>query len=164
MRATTERLRITEKVLRAHFNCVRKSYLLMFSREQSRLTEYDSVMEYRKGLVRANYIDGLILEPVNAGQPSLPMQPMILNGIADSPISSGTLSTESVIFKIVTGTENFGKCRYEPVIFTTSHALRQEDKLEVCFAGYVLSMIHSTLPLKGKVILLNASETSVPFA
>jgi len=133
----------------------------MFSREQSKLTDYASIMEYRKGLVRANYLDGLILEPVIAGQPSLPIQPIIPNGIADFPISSDILSTESAIFKIVAGTENFGKCRYEPVIFTTSHALRQEDKLEVCFVGYVLSMIHGTLPLKGKVILLNASETSV---
>lgn len=60
MKAATERVRITEKVLRAHFNCVRKSYLLMFSREQSKLTEYASIMEYRKGLVRANYLDGLM--------------------------------------------------------------------------------------------------------
>jgi hypothetical protein len=131
MRAATERVRITETVLRAHFNCVRKSYLLMFSREQSKLTEYASIMEFRKGPVRANYLDGLILEPVNASQPSLPIQPMILNGIANSPVSSAPdiLSTESVIFKIVAGTENFGKYRYKPVIFTTSHALRQEDKL-----------------------------------
>jgi hypothetical protein len=163
MKAATERVRITEKVLRAHFNCVRKSYLLMFSREQSKLTEYASIMEYRKGLVRANYLDGLILEPVNADQPSLPIQPMILNGIADSPISSDILSTESVIFKIVAGTGNFGKCRYEPVIFTTSHALRQEDKLEVCFAGYVLSMIHGTLCWAHLIRDLNDDLRKSPF-
>ena len=61
MNAATESARITEKVLRAHFNCFRKFYLLMFSREQSKPNEYALVMEHRKVLVRANYLDGRIL-------------------------------------------------------------------------------------------------------
>jgi hypothetical protein len=48
---------ITEKVLRAHCNCARKSYLLMFSRDQSKPNEYALAMEHRKELVRANYLD-----------------------------------------------------------------------------------------------------------
>lgn len=161
MSAATERARITEKVLRAYFNCIRKSYLLMFSREKSKPTEYALIMEYRKGLVRANYLDGRILETVNPDQPSCPIHPMMLNGIATTPLSSDILSTESAIFKIVPGTNDSGHLRYEPIIFTTSHTLRQEDKLEVCFAGYVLSKIQGKPSLKGKVILLDASETNV---
>ena len=50
---------------------------------------------------------------------------------------------------------------YEPIIFTTSRAIRQDDKAEIYFAGYVLSEMQGTPPRQGKVILLNASESSV---
>jgi predicted RecB family nuclease len=153
--------RITEKVLRAYCNCVRKSYLLMFSRDQSKPNEHALVMEHRKELVRANYLDRCAPEMDSISPMPYPKRPMVPDRIADSAISADTLTTEAALFYVVPGTPSSEGVRYEPVIFTTSHAIRQEDKVEVYFAGYVLSKIQSAPPLKAKVILLEGRETTV---
>ncbi len=40
---------------------------------------------------------------------------------------------------------------YAPIIFTTSHAIRQEDKAEIYFAGYSLSEMQGKPPRQDKV-------------
>ena len=82
---------------------------------------------------------------------------MMRDSISDSSVSTDILSTDAAIFKIVPGPPNSEDTHYEPIIFTTSHAIRQEDKVEMCF-GYTLSRVQGTPPLKGKVILLDAAE------
>jgi hypothetical protein len=149
MNAATECAQITEKVLRAHCNCARKSYLLMFSRDQSKPNEYALAMEHGKELVRANYLARRVPEMDGVRPMSHPTRPMVPDGIADSPMSTDILKTEAALFDILPGTTNSEGVCYEPVIFTTSHAIRQEDKIEVCFAGYVLSKIQDKPPSKG---------------
>ena len=152
---------ITEKVLRAHCNCARKSYLLMFSRDESKPNEYALAIEHRKELIRANYLAKRAREMASVRPMSYPTRPMVPDRIADSAMSADILKTEAALFHIVQGpTTSAGVC-YEPVIFTTSHAIRHEDKVELCFAGYVLSKIQDKPPPKGKVILLDGSETTV---
>jgi hypothetical protein len=91
MNAATECAQITEKVLRAHCNCARKSYLLMFSRDQSKPNEYALAMEHRKELVRANYLARRVPEMDGVRPMSHPTRPMVPDRIADSPMSTDIL-------------------------------------------------------------------------
>ena len=42
--------------------------------------------------------------------------------------------------------------RYEPAIFTGTHTIGMEHKLELFYAGYVLSMMQKHTPMYGMII------------
>lgn len=58
-------VKITEKILRAYLYCARKSYLLMFSRELSRPTEYEIIIENRKKTIQDNYFSEYLINSVD---------------------------------------------------------------------------------------------------
>ena len=155
-------VKITEKAVRAYFNCVRKSYLLMFERASSKPTDYETVLEYRNERARANYvasqsnqtflnIDELSSRPDSKG-PGI---------IADTSIFNNLLSTETALFRVIKEKSDAEVIYYEPITFAASYILRPEHKMEIAFAGHVLSQIRSAPILKGKVILLNKIEKTV---
>ena len=161
MRTTIEIGQVTEKVLRAYFSCVRKSYLLMYSRELSKPSEYEVAMENCKERVRTKYLDGRSVQKLNMNAFSYGKLHIGQDIIIDSPLSTKLISTECAIFNIVPGKQTSEEAHYEPIIFATSSTLRQDDKIEISFAGYVLSQIQDKPPQNGKVILLDTSEKSV---
>jgi predicted RecB family nuclease len=161
MSEATESIRITEKVFRAYFHCARKSYLLMFSRGLSKPTEYEIMLEQRKARIRADYLARCPPATINTSPLSFQKVPVALDDAGNIHLTAGLLTTESLIFKVAQGASSSEDALYEPLIFTTSQTVRQEDKLEITFAGYVLSKTQGAPPLKGKVVQLNAAETNV---
>ena len=139
MSEATESIRVTEKVFRAYFHCARKSYLLMFSRGLSKPTEYEIMLEQRKARIRADYLARCPPVTINTSPLSFQKVPVELDDAGNIHLTAGLLTTESAIFKVAQGTSSSEDALYEPLIFTTSHTVRQEDKLEITFAGYVLS-------------------------
>lgn len=153
---------VTEKILRASVNCSRKSYLLMFDRSQSQPNDFEVAMEHRKARVRQDYLreSGLCVEGIFqlACRPQLNLR----NGKASVKAeTTPNHSTEAAIYIYVQKETVSGYAIYEPAIFSTSSSIRQDDRAEVAFAGHVLSKHQGTEPLRGKVILADASQVSV---
>lgn len=153
---------VTEKILRAFVNCSRKSYLLLFDRSQSKPNDFEVAMEHRKARVRHDYLreSKSCVEGINelACRPQLNLR----NGIASiESDKTPNYLTEAAIYICVQKDACSGCATYEPAIFTTSGSIRQEDRAEIAFSGYVLSKHQGTEPLRGKVILADASQVSV---
>ena len=84
--------------------------------------------------------------------------PFIVNNIVyKNALSIDIFSTEAVFFKkLPVDVNNKNHC--ETIIFSSSFRVREEDKLEVSFAGYILSKMQEFFVLHGKVILLDGTE------
>jgi predicted RecB family nuclease len=153
---------VTEKILRASVNCSRKSYLLLFDRSQSKPNDFEVAMEHRKAMVRHDYLreSGSCVEGINklVCRPHLNLHNDIANVEAEK---TPNFITEAAIYICVQKDTCSGYATYEPVIFTTSGAIRQDDRAEIAFSGYVLSKHQETEPRRGKVILADASQVSV---
>lgn len=161
MSEATENIRITEKVFRAYFHCARKSYLLMFSRGLSKPTEYEIMLDQRKEQVCSAYLSRSPQGTIYTNPLSCKLEPVALDENSNIHLATGLLAMESAIFKVVQEASSSKVSLYEPLIFTNSNAVRQEDRLEITFAGYVLSKIYGTPPLKGRVVQINSAETNV---
>ena len=156
MAANNQNNVVTEKILRAFVNCSRKSYLLMFDRSLSHPSDYEVAMEHRKARVRRDYI-GEATSSVNSIS-QLDVRPAQVSG---SGAVIHSMSTDDAIFFNVNKATGFKAAIYEPTIFSVSSSLRQDDRAEIAFAGYALSKIQGTDPLKGKVILSDGSQVTL---
>jgi predicted RecB family nuclease len=161
MDSSIKNIQVTEKVLRAYFSCVRKSYLLMFFRELSIPTEYEVELNKRNLRVRANFLDGRTVQKLDMALFPRGNEPCEQDIFVAIPASTDLLSIEGAIYKAVPKKRCTEETRYEPIIFATTYTLRKEDKIEISFAGYVQSQIQGNNPLRGKVVLLDASENTV---
>lgn len=133
----------------------------MFSRELSKPTEYEIVMENCKERVRTNYLYGRAVQKLNMGSFPHGKWPIEQDIFVTTPASTDLLSTESAIYKIVPKKNNIDDFNYEPIIFAASYTLRKVDKIEISFAGYIQSLIQHKHPQRGKVVLLDLSENTV---
>jgi predicted RecB family nuclease len=70
------------------------------------------------------------------------------------------LSTEAAVFAAVRAS-SVESPALEPVVFSHSNVIREEDRAEITFAGYVLSRLQRTPSLRGRVILFDGSQKTV---
>ena len=147
---------ITEKVLRARFLCYRKSHLLMFSRDSRRHTAYEVAVNARMERIRSNYLS----DAARKGVVVTSFARLSSDKLANGRIPTHLLSTEAAVFGAVPASD-FEAAPLEPVVFSSSNAIRQEDRAEITFAGYVLSRVQRTPLLRGKVILFDGSQKMV---
>ncbi|OFZ96718.1 MAG: hypothetical protein A3H35_07935 [Betaproteobacteria bacterium RIFCSPLOWO2_02_FULL_62_17] len=152
----TNDISITEKTLRARFLCSRKSHLLMFSRDSCRHTAYEAAVIARMERIRSNYL----FEAARKGVVVTSFPRLSSDKLADGQFFAHLLSTEAAVFTAVE-TSDFEAPPLEPVIFSSSKAIRQEDRAEITFAGYVLSRVQRTPLIRGKVILFDGSQKMV---
>ncbi|MDP3282513.1 MAG: IS66 family transposase [Nitrosomonas sp.] len=134
----------------------------MFDRSQSQPNDFEVAMEHRKARVRQDYLreSGSCVEGIDilVCRPQLNLR----NGIASVDAEkTPNYITEAAIYICVQKDTSSGYATYEPAIFTTSGSIRQDDRAEIAFAGYVLSKHQGAEPLRGKVILADASQVSV---
>lgn len=132
---TTE-ISVTEKVLRARFLCSRKSHLLMFSRHSRRHTAYEVAVNARMERICSSYLS----EAARKGVVVTSFPDVSPDKHADGRILAQLLSTEAAVFAAVPAS-SCEATPFEPVVFSSSNAIRQEDRAEITFAGYVLSRI-----------------------
>ncbi len=155
---------ITRAAVLGHYYCERKAYLKMFTGERGEAGEYAAVMERAKERTRLRYLrelarNGLRIEAFT--------EKALQDGaqsLADAVLSTERFGTECALLLRVAGRSRFGEHRYEPVICAPAHELRQEDRLEVLFAGYVLSEVQGAVPAHGTVVLLGGGSARVRIA
>jgi predicted RecB family nuclease len=153
---------VTENVVRAYSNCVRKAYLLMFERGQSRPIDYEIAMEHRKARARELYLSNPVIAATLVELSTITQNSSVIsgstrNGVARTP----NFSTLSVLYRRVAKLSTQEKAIYEPVIFTSSNSVRDDDRIELGFSGTVLSKIQGTQTQRGMVIFSDAREVAV---
>ena len=123
----------------------------MFSRELSRPTEFETIIEIRKKRIQDNYFTNYLIEN-NTFDYSVTKE----NVVYKNAFSIDFLSTENVFFK--KSSVDINNNYYDPIIFSSFNKIHEEDKLEVSFAGYIISKMPGFSVSHGKVILLDMSE------
>ena len=158
-----EVVEVTDDVVRAYFNCPRKSYLLMFERGWSKPSEYNHILENRRERIRANYLAEHAHQrsTVTAMSAATTDSSIGWEPTSDRKVSAGALSTSVDFFRRTQRTSDSGDICYDPIAFADSYILRDEYKMEVAFAAHVLSQVPGSSSLRGKVILLNQIEKIV---
>ncbi len=152
----TNEISITEKVLRARFLCSRKSHLLMFSRDSRRHTTYEIAVNARMERIRSSYLS----EAARKGLLVTSFHRLSSNKPPDGRLLAHLLSTEAAVFAAVPAS-SVEAPSLEPVVFSNSNVIRQEDRAEITFAGYVLSRLQRTPLLRGRVILFDGSQKMI---
>jgi len=159
-----ETRRITRAAVLGYFNCVRKAYLHLFTQDRGEACEYSTILDRGREKVRLQHIDkwtrqGLRVEPFSPDSLRLGSEL-----ISDASLSTELFSTDCAILIKVAGKSRFGNYQYEPAIVAPAHEMRPEDKLDVLFAGHVLSQVQDALPLHGSVLLPGGNTTRVKLA
>ncbi|MCY7388628.1 MAG: hypothetical protein LH481_11290, partial [Burkholderiales bacterium] len=161
MIAKAETVRISEKLVRANLDCARKSFLLMFHRNQSKSTEYGTMLDKLRSSAIERYLSGhdvngaLNLNVLSA------QNNWKVGDISTNQIVSKLLATENVFFEVSRNKSKVDEVSISPVIFPVSSTLRLEDKIELAFAAHVLDQSQKTKTLSGKVVLLGGEVKTI---
>jgi predicted RecB family nuclease len=154
-------LHISERAIRAHYWCIRKAYLVMFSPELSSPTEYENMLTTLSNINRQNYLLSLakqskVVEPFSSLA--------ISKGadiITDVNLSVDLLSISDATLAKVVNVICPDEPLYEPIIFSSEHKIQTVDKVELSFIGYTLSKFFNYLPDTGHVVLVDGRAITV---
>lgn len=153
-------LQISERAIRAHNLCVRKAYLLLFSPGLSSPNAYENMQDALSSITRQNYFHSISNQ-------------LVVESFSPSAISKGidiltsvNLSVDFLFVKNTTLIKMPNKLplddsRYEPIIFSSTNKIQQEDKIELSFIGYTLSNFLNYLPDNGYVVLVDGKTIRV---
>ena len=154
-------LHISERAIRAHYWCIRKAYLVMFSPELSSPTAYENMLTTLSNINRQNYLLSLakqskVVEPFSSLA--------ISKGadiITDVNLSVDLLSISDATLAKVANVICPDEPLYEPIIFSSEHKIQTVDKVELSFIGYTLSKFFNYLPDTGHVVLVDGRAITV---
>ncbi len=126
---------ITFEVLKAYYLCPRKAYLLIYSREQGNLHEYEKILiekqfinQYRNlELLKQKHIDVYPYSVSNLGEEH--------KFLIDAKLVADRFQADCSLLTRVS------QLNYEPTIFIGTHAINHTDKLHLMFIGHVLAKI-----------------------
>ena len=152
---------ISSDVLVAQSQCPRKAYLLLRSNERGQTHEYMRILAEAKAANQQQHIEAM-------QQKQFDVQPYAANGLQSKSdlLVEATLQTDGleadcgVLIK-VNSSSALGRYSYEPVIFTGTHTVTKEQKLELMFAGHVLAQIQQKQPSTGHIISMSGRASKV---
>lgn len=154
---------ITSEAVSACSLCKFKAYLLLNEIKIETTNEYSSIMEDETKKKREEYIRKIQSNISDATTYS----------IKNFKCGVSTLLQANILFKnfrayadVLTKVEHkLSKIKniYEPTIIVGTDNISKEQKIYLCFAGYVLSKIHSHKVLSGRILCKNNKSHLVKF-
>ena len=153
-------LQVSERAIRAHNLCLRKAYLLIFSPNLSSPNAYENMQGELSNITRQNYFrsssNQLIVQEFS---------PLAISKgieiVTSVNLSVDFLSVRNATLIRVPNNSPQHESRYEPIIFSSTNKIQQEDKIELSFIGYTLSKFLNYLPDNGHVILVDGRTITV---
>lgn len=153
-------IQVTERAIRAHNLCVRKAYLLLFSRDLSSPNAYENMQAALSKFTRQNYFHSisnqLIVQPFSPLTISKGVD--ILTGVN---LSVDFLSIKNITLIKAPYVLHLDEPHYEPIIFSSTNKIQPEDKIELAFIGYALSKFLNYSPKNGHVVLVDGRVMTV---
>jgi len=163
---------ITSEIVVAYSLCPRKAFLLLEGKGKGKPHEYVEILEEKKREGQSKYIKMLRQEERDVQ----PYNQENLKKGCDFLINA-TLKAEGIqatcgLLTKAEGNSSLGKFHYEPTIFTGTHSITKEQRIELAFISHVLGQMQGKDPASGRVIgadekphkvkLGNSNEVLVP--
>jgi len=152
-------LQVSESAIRAHSLCVRKAYLLIFSPGLSSPNAYENMLSTLSSFTRRNYFHSISNQLIVESFSSLAISKGV-DILTSVNLSVDFLSVNTTLIKVPNKLPLDGS-RYEPIIFSSTNKIQQEDKIELSFIGYALSKFLNYLPETGHVVLVDGRTITV---
>src|SRR5580658_8279455 len=150
---------ITSSVVRAHSQCPRKAFLLLYpdtSQSTDKSHAYVQILEQRARVNQAKHIAEIRQRSGN----SCPSDANLLSTgpefLVNVIIRNSDLEAHCDVLTKVKTFSGLGRHSYEPTLVTGTYSPTPEQKLGLSFTGYVLGQAQKNLPFAG--ILLNRGE------
>lgn len=153
-------LQVTACVIRAHNLCVRKAYLLVFSPDLSSPNAYENMQGALSNITRQNYFRSVSNQLIVQEFSPLAISKGV-DILTSVNLSVDFLSVKNTTLIKVPNKLPLDDSRYEPIIFSSTNKIQQEDKIELSFIGYALSKFLNYLPETGHVVLVDGRTITV---
>lgn len=137
---------ITSEVFKAYSLCPRKAYLLIYSREQGNLHEYEKILIEKQFVNRSRNLELLKQKHIDVSPYSISNIEEEHKFLIDAKLVADRLQADCSILTRVS------QLNYEPTIFIGTHTINNTDKLNLMFVGYVLAKIQGKLPEIGHIV------------
>ncbi|MEY2985550.1 MAG: hypothetical protein RLZZ568_2167, partial [Cyanobacteriota bacterium] len=141
---------ITSDVFVAYSQCPLKAFLLLFSDDQGVFHDYPSILEERRQVNQAQYLEKIKQSHENVEQykqDDLNEKQFLLQALLKAECWEAHCD---VLTKVEPNTSD--KATYEPTIVVGTYSVTQEQKTELLFIGQVLGLIQEHLPGTGKIV------------
>jgi len=153
-------LQVSESAIRANSLCVRKAYLLIFSPSLSSPNAYENMQATLSSITRQNYFHSISNQLVVESFSTLAISKGV-DILTSVNLSVDFLSVRNTTVIKVPNKLPLDVLRYEPIIFSSTNKIQQEDKIELSFIGYTLSKFLNYLPDTGHVVLVDGKAITV---
>ncbi len=155
---------ITSEIFVAYSQCPRKAFLLMCTHTLGTPHEYIKILEQQRQNRQHKYLD--IVREKNPDVQSYSQD--ALKGSCDilinASLKANGLSADCAIITKVKTHSDLGRYSYEPTIFSNTYRIKEEQKQELFFVGYVLEQIQGKHPVSGRIIGLDEKRYEVNLA
>jgi len=142
---------ITSKSLVAYSQCGHKAFLTHCANEKGIVNEYDRIVQQNKLDNQKEYLNTLNAKNINILPYTRDHFRAKNNYLANALLKTRGLEAECGLLEKHQSAQSFS---YLPTIFAGTHNITKEHRLELLFAGYVLSKLQRSPPEIGKIISL----------
>ena len=149
---------IRSEIIVAYSQCPRKAYLLLYNPEQGHPHEYIDILGQLRNDNQNRYIDCLKRENADTQLYNIDNLRRGHKYLLNALIKTDGLEAECGILTKVKGKSFFGHYCYEPTIFTGTHTINKEQKLELYFAGYCLERLQNARPKYATIVSVDGKS------
>jgi len=144
---------LTSEIIGAYAQCPRKAYLLL-PYEKGITDEYSRIIERRKLANQSKYLDVLRQQHFEL-QTYNDHNLLSGNSFLSKPIlRSGVLEARCGLLTIAEQSSSLGDYSYEATVFAGTYCVDKFQKLELIYASYILGLLQSKAPSKGRIVTL----------
>ena len=152
---------ISTDVLVAYSQCPRKAYLLLCTKQKGEPHEYVRILQEEKMANQRQYINALKQKQTDVQSYAEKGLKNKCDFLVDATLQADGLEADCGLLVKVKGSSALGRYSYEPTIFTGTHTVTKEQRLQVMFAGYVLAQMQKKQPATGRIIRMEGRSTKV---
>jgi len=126
---------ITSEILKAYYLCPRKAYLLLYSKEQGNLHEYEKILLKNQLESQSKYLELLQKKYIDISPYSFSNFQEKHEFLTNAKLVVDGLQAKCAVLA------RTRKLNYEPTIIIGTHTINHTDKLDLMFVGHVLAKI-----------------------
>lgn len=152
---------ISTEVLVAYSQCPRKAYLLLCTTQKGNPHEYARILQQQKRANQHQYISSLKQKDSDVQSYTEKGLTNRCNFLVEATLQVDALEADCGLLVKVKASSTLGRYSYEPTVFTGTHTVTKEQRLQLMFAGYVLGQMQKKQPATGRIIRMGGKSTKV---
>ncbi len=152
---------ISTDILVSYSQCPRKAYLLLCTKQKGKPHEYVCILQRQKIANQRQYINALKQKHSDVQSYAEKGLKNKCGFLVGAMLQVDGLEADCGLLVKVKSSSALGRYSYEPTIFTGTHTVTKEQRLQLMFTGYVLTQIQKKQPTIGKIIRIGSRSTKV---